>query len=66
MMGKEKQTPVINEGTKCLHGKRDDDGHIRLTFVEYDEHICICEVCGKHMLKDTILGYAYSLNNIIL
>ena len=66
MMGKKTKKPVINEGTKCLHGKRDDDGNIRLTLIEYDEHTCICEVCGKHMLKDIILDYAYCLNNIII
>lgn len=66
MMGKKnKKKPVINEGTKCLHGKRDDDGHIRLTLIEYDELRCICKVCGNQMLKDTILDYAYCLNNII-
>ena len=66
MMGKKNKRPVINEGTKCLHGKRDDDGNIRLTLIEYDEHTCICEVCGKRILKDIILDYAYCLNNIII
>lgn len=64
-MGKKNKKPVINEGTKCLHGKRGDNGNIRLTLIEYDEHRCICEVCGKHISKAIILDYAYCLNNII-
>lgn len=49
-MGKKrKKKRMAIEGIECLHGKRGDDGNIRLTLIEYDEHTCICEVCGKHI-----------------
>lgn len=65
-MGKKrKKKRMVIEGIECLHGKRGDDGNIRLTLIEYDEHTCICEVCGKHISKAIILDYAYCLNNII-